>query len=462
MRRVQKTSLYFLKYLLPREALPEADRARLQTALDNGSDGSLLLQIAYDLSEVLVSNGRFKREAGGRYHDLLTARSFHLPLLKASPREIAPPTSEIGKGTAPPVRPVGAGENVNLAGDGPVDDEILPEPLVQPDLANSRIADILSALQFKGRDWSTEDSLFSLLELLDSWYPECEWVLFHFTPLGNGGKHDRLRLLETDTLAAEHPYSQIIKSGETRVIGEDDSGNGWYPPRNVGPETSWVLQPLISKGEAWGLLDLRLPVSEDLPVARGSVQILGQALTHQLRNQELLSNVVFVDWLTQVYNRSFLDQQLPLEVERATRNGESVALLVIDLDDFKLINDTWGHDVGDIVLKEFAAMLRRTLRKVDQVFRYGGEEFVVILPRLKLESALLAAERLRTEIEKQEFRIQQDDENPIRVTVSIGGAIFPQDALSEEVLFKKADEACYRAKAAGKNVTIFARSSSPD
>ena len=130
-------------------------------------------------------------------------------------------------------------------------------------------------------------------------------------------------------------------------------------------------------------------------------------------------------------------------------------MLVIDIDDFKKINDKCGHDVGDQVLREFSDVIRSTLRKVDQIFRFGGEEFVILLPRLDLESAYRAAERLRKGIERNPFGINHNGE-PIQITASIGGAIFPDNALGETALFKAADDACYAAKNEGKNRVIFA------
>jgi diguanylate cyclase (GGDEF)-like protein len=111
--------------------------------------------------------------------------------------------------------------------------------------------------------------------------------------------------------------------------------------------------------------------------------------------------------------------------------------------------------VGDAVLRAFGQQIRNTLRKVDLVFRYGGEEFVILLPRLDRESAMRAAERLRDAIAEHRFTTDRNGEI-LQVTASFGGALYPHDALSESGLFKAADEACYRAKSTGKNRVVFA------
>jgi diguanylate cyclase (GGDEF)-like protein len=183
--------------------------------------------------------------------------------------------------------------------------------------------------------------------------------------------------------------------------------------------------------------------------------LLGEALSELVHNHRVLAGVVYVDGLTQVYTRGFLELQLPLEIERATRNGEPLAMLVVDLDDFKQINDRHGHEAGDRVLRDFGGVLRETLRRVDLVFRYGGEEFVVLLPRLDEESALRAAERVRLAVAEHAF-LAVDDAPPLCVTASIGGALYPRDAVSERSLFREADAACYRSKRDGKNRVSFA------
>ena len=118
------------------------------------------------------------------------------------------------------------------------------------------------------------------------------------------------------------------------------------------------------------------------------------------------------------------------------------------------INDRWGHDRGDLALREFASVLKKTFRRVDQIFRFGGEEFVVLLPRLDREKAQKAAERVGAAIREHVF-LQGETDEDLRLTASVGGAIYPLHAGSETQLFRMADEACYRAKRAGKDRAVF-------
>ena len=163
-----------------------------------------------------------------------------------------------------------------------------------------------------------------------------------------------------------------------------------------------------------------------------------------------LEALAHTDPLTQVLNRRALTQRLASELDRARRYEGVIALLMIDLDHFKRINDTYGHLVGDDVLREFAIILTSAVRSVDMVARYGGEEFVVVLPETGSEGAIAFAERIRERIEGHAFR--SGDRLTLRLTTSIGVATFPSSRVeSVEDIFARADAALYRAKAEGRN-----------
>jgi two-component system cell cycle response regulator len=159
------------------------------------------------------------------------------------------------------------------------------------------------------------------------------------------------------------------------------------------------------------------------------------------------------DQLTGLFNRRYLSGQLDPMVQRATRGGEPVALIVADIDYFKRINDGFGHDVGDEVLKEFAARLATNFRPADIACRYGGEEFVVVMPGTRGDYACLVAERLRRHVAGSPFPIRNGADH-IDVTVSIGVAASVVGGDSAERLLKRADEALYRAKQAGRNRVV--------
>lgn len=162
-----------------------------------------------------------------------------------------------------------------------------------------------------------------------------------------------------------------------------------------------------------------------------------------------LEVLAHTDPLTQVLNRRALVSRLAAELDRARRYDSVVSLLMIDLDHFKLVNDTYGHLVGDDVLREIAEMLQIAVRSVDVVARYGGEEFVVVLPETPLGGAVTFAERIRIQVEAHAFRAA---ERTLHISASIGVAVFPSDGIaSVEQLLAGADDALYRAKADGRN-----------
>ncbi|MEO5590784.1 MAG: GGDEF domain-containing protein, partial [Gemmatimonadaceae bacterium] len=157
------------------------------------------------------------------------------------------------------------------------------------------------------------------------------------------------------------------------------------------------------------------------------------------------------DPLTQLVNRRALTIRLVTEMERVRRYNAPLAMLLLDLDHFKLINDTYGHLAGDEVLFAVATLLKHSVRAVDTVARYGGEEFVIVLPETGKLGAVSFAERLRDRLGSNRFVIGERQE--VRITASIGVATYPEVGLaSAEDLFRAADAALYRAKGGGRNL----------
>jgi two-component system cell cycle response regulator len=164
-----------------------------------------------------------------------------------------------------------------------------------------------------------------------------------------------------------------------------------------------------------------------------------------------LEHLATTDALTRLLNRRALTERLTTEMERALRYDTSVALLLLDLDHFKRVNDTHGHLVGDAVLRDVSELLMGAARSSDMVGRYGGEEFLIVLPETDDDGAALFAERIRERVEAFAFR-PWEDERALRMTASIGVATFPAARIeSVEDLFARADAALYRAKADGRN-----------
>lgn len=199
---------------------------------------------------------------------------------------------------------------------------------------------------------------------------------------------------------------------------------------------------------------LARPVDPGELCARAKTQIRRKRYTDYLRNNlDQSLELAVTDQLTGLHNRRYMDGQLTALVERAGKGGEPVCLLAIDIDHFKKINDGFGHDVGDEVLREFAVRLASNVRAVDLPVRHGGEEFLVVMPDTRIEDARRIAERLRLHIAGSPFRVSGGAQ-ALDVTISIGVASSLPGELTPEGLLKRADAAMYEAKAGGRNRVI--------
>jgi diguanylate cyclase (GGDEF)-like protein len=167
---------------------------------------------------------------------------------------------------------------------------------------------------------------------------------------------------------------------------------------------------------------------------------------------EVLSQLSITDGLTKLHNHRFFQDHLTREIKRVNRTREPLSMLIIDLDDFKQLNDRYGHASGDELLSRIARILNDAVRESDLLARYGGEEFVILASNTDLEGAEELAEKVRTEIAEASF-ILDDSLRPMRVTVSIGVARFLGN---RKRFFQEADDALYSAKAAGKNCVVVA------
>ncbi len=196
------------------------------------------------------------------------------------------------------------------------------------------------------------------------------------------------------------------------------------------------------------------PVDAEELAARVRTLVRHKRYTDLLRqNLDQSLELAVTDPLTGLHNRRYMAGQLGGLVKRATCGGDPVACLLIDVDHFKRVNDTYGHDVGDEVLREFAVRLASNVRAVDLACRHGGEEFVVIMPDTKLEDALRIAERLRSSVSGSPFRVAGADQ-PLGVTISVGVAVTAGEEDTPEALIKRADAAVYQAKREGRNLVV--------
>jgi len=198
------------------------------------------------------------------------------------------------------------------------------------------------------------------------------------------------------------------------------------------------------------------PFDEGELLARIKVQLKIKALQDELKeSNKKLTELSTIDSLTQLYNRRHFMAALAVEFERTERYGTPLSFVMLDIDHFKRLNDTLGHQAGDEVLRRIGALIKQKIRTGDMPGRYGGEEFSVLLPQTEIDGAMDFAERFRQSVEAMVVPFQEID---IRTTVSIGAASCPhKDVGCEADLIRMADEALYKAKEAGRNTVIARR-----
>jgi diguanylate cyclase (GGDEF)-like protein len=267
---------------------------------------------------------------------------------------------------------------------------------------------------------------------------------------------------------ADGPFaSALVGIGKPfEIEGARDRLEGFEEYKALAESGVELCVPLIKEGDETELVDVmgllclgkkfnRLKFSGD---DVEFLALLGSIVAISLHNAQLYHRSIF-DELTQVFSRGHFDVYLSQEIERARRYGRSdetgevealhVSLIMFDLDDFKKVNDTYGHQVGDVVLRQTAQLVRGKIRSADVVARYGGEEFVIVLPETAKDNAVQAAERLRRAIENN--KIATREFGSLGITVSLGVSTYPDNALDAHGLVRAADMALYRAKGAGKN-----------
>jgi diguanylate cyclase (GGDEF)-like protein len=221
---------------------------------------------------------------------------------------------------------------------------------------------------------------------------------------------------------------------------------------------AWLLYPLVVHERLLGVGQWVRPSTR--PFAADDVTRLG-ALARQaavtLDNyhvRQRMNRLAATDGLTNLWNHRRMHEMLREEMRRAARYHRPLSVLMLDVDNFKAFNGTYGHPQGDRLLRTMASVLLANTRSVDHVGRYGGEEFLTVLPETAKEHACQLAERMRSAIERE--AVVTGDDGVVRCTVSIGVASYPEDALNPSQLVQRADEALYMAKRAGKNRVLWA------
>jgi two-component system, cell cycle response regulator len=199
---------------------------------------------------------------------------------------------------------------------------------------------------------------------------------------------------------------------------------------------------------------LMRPIDNNELLARARTQVRKRRYTERLRDSVQMSiEMAITDALTGLFNRRYMESHLATLIEQAKSRGKPLTALVLDIDYFKAINDSHGHDAGDDVLREFALRIRRSIRGIDLACRYGGEEFVIVMPETDMAVAAMVAERLRRRIAADPFAIQQGARSiPVTISIGIAGVRGRED--SAAALLKRADQALYRAKRDGRNRVV--------
>lgn len=262
------------------------------------------------------------------------------------------------------------------------------------------------------------------------------------------------RILEGGRLpASSGVWGQALGAGKTVI--EDDVRT---LPEYVGfyAETgSRMCIPLVSFGQTLGAL--LLDNAEPRAFRAGDVQSLESvadicATAIQNANYvERVRQLAYIDGLTGIFNRRFFELRIAEEIERSRRFATGMAVIMVDIDHFKRLNDEFGHLLGDEVLRQVSSLFHQQLRKIDVVCRYGGEEFAILLSQTNLQHALSVAEKLRRLVETWQF-----PGVPRPVTISAGAATYPEHGLNRDDLVKAADAGLYSAKQAGRNRVFLA------
>jgi len=461
-RRAKVSPRELLQRLIPVERLDRDSREEYLRLLATEDDRELLTG-ASALLERLCEMGHLRRlgssDADGAfrvsYRDLATLDTISITL----PR----PEMAGDEGTRPGERPsVTAGREPSVTrGDGTTSEEsanaassrraaLLPRSVLEAVAASSRRIDLASAMSY----------LYDLL--IES--VGCERVAVFMSAGLSGSPAGRLSELEEvfrwseRELAAPRELRTAVEESGAVVAIPDLSAPGKYG-RTLPADASGslVVSPLRAEAYVYGTLEVwserpHAFTSDDIAMIDFVAEFMGGLVKRRLEIEEL----IFVDQTSQIHNRRYFDEQLAREVERCRRTGNAMALLIGDLDDFKLVNDTMGHAAGDSVLRQVGRILTENARQLDIVARIGGEEFGVILPNVERDTAMAVAERMRTTVAGHKFVTGVRAKPTCEVTISMGGALYPLDAKSRADLIDKADRiALYEAKRRGKNRVVF-------
>lgn len=328
---------------------------------------------------------------------------------------------------------------------------------------SEKITDLVDLIQCAHTD---EQAYQIIQESLSSIFDTCEGALCL-----TSASRDIVEAVAAwgDELKTERVFSPgdcwALRRGKSHIVKNASS-----PVRcaHVSPSLKGghVCVPLMAQGETLGLLYLQCHKKEwkeggelaEASMARAvrRTETVAERVSLALANlqlRQILRSQSVREPLTGLYNRRYMEETLDRELARAVRKNETVALAMCDLDQFKKFNDTFGHEAGDLVLREVASILRQKIRHCDIACRFGGEEFVLILPEATIDLASERAEAIRKEVET--LALAYRGHTLGRITISTGVAMFPEDGATAEELLRAADQSLYRAKSEGRDRVVF-------
>jgi diguanylate cyclase (GGDEF)-like protein len=459
MRNYERDYRYLLLNLIPQHRLPPVLRRDVELALVSGKPEDLRRQSVLALEELCNTN--YLERTGLRWTDGEVIADYR----RRDGRyvlSVSLPVDEWSRLLGPP-----SGREQGDSATSGVDTPAAPETDDRRARSDAVVdtapgAETLSYLPEITRVFSVSDRTDPVLRRLELLMGTLEGLLrvealrlilveevFEITDLDA----DRLETISEGELRTNELYNERIESGTQRLI-----------PRSKTPESvstdapeEWDyigLSPIFSAGKVCGILKMYFGRGVDEVMKKMRLEAAGGLVKQTIEFNTQIETITSVDALTQIYNRRFYDTQVSVEIERATRSGNEVSMLVIDLDDFKRVNDELGHRKGDEALTLVAGLIRKNLRKVDLPFRCGGEEFVILLPGTSEFESVHTAERVRRVID--DFTGFKDlHGHTRRITVSVGVSVFPNTASTAVELFNQADAALLRAKKLGKNRVVL-------
>ncbi|QCT94265.1 diguanylate cyclase [Caminibacter mediatlanticus TB-2] len=331
-----------------------------------------------------------------------------------------------------------------------IEKEKSQNPLEDAKNTISQLADIFKFKKVIEEDISTEVVLNRLIEIIK------KFNIKHFALFGidNTKKTVIFEYNEGDICCDIKDKQEFCRAYRTKnIIKSSDFPN--ICQRHFC-KNSYICIPFSKSGNFTGILkimDIEHIDKDTIAYIKAYLKEVSSIVESKF-TLELLHNQTIIDPLTKLYNRRFLENILNKIIANADRTNQKVAFVMIDMDYFKKVNDTYGHDVGDMILKHLANILKSSIRESDIVVRFGGEEFLIILNNIKDKECLFKTlEKIRKKIEEYEFKIPQ---GKIKKTISMGASLYPDTCNSPWQCIKNADIALYKAKNSGRNkIVIF-------